>query len=228
MKHTRYVFFLIAAFSLAACSKVSLLDDYRPMLGDGYVWVYQQHSNLSSGTPVLDTVRYRISGDTLVGGVTYKKMYSSKFADMHDSALRLLLREDVSRQQVFVLIDGTERLLYDFSASKGETLKMYVNSHFDYVKDDNYYFKLTQTGSHSGPKGFRFREFYYDMFCKENGKYVLAGQFVVMERFGSPSGIADNCSFLKADEGYVLISAYDEHGNLLYDYNYIEKECGTL
>jgi hypothetical protein len=112
---------------------------YQPMVVEGATWVYVDLGAVSycSGGPFpMETfIMYQITGDTTIVGITYKKMYQAE-ADwiteryeqfVEIAGTRKLLtsvREDTLNRKVFWHDSRsmTDKVLYDFSLSKGDTV----------------------------------------------------------------------------------------------------------
>lgn len=71
-----------------------------------------------------------VNGDTTINGFQYKKYYNAD-SNFSNSFYLAALREDVTTQKVFAFhpTDSVERILYDFSATVGDT----VESHSSYL-----------------------------------------------------------------------------------------------
>ncbi len=124
-------------------SKSGMSQAYRPMLQDSVRWIVVWND---VATPYSDDNRweYFALGDTLLGDVTYKKIYH-RFLESHEDkqppfnpvsqyVLYGLMREDTLSRQVYgILLNSevhyystcppeTESLMYDFSLSVGDTI----------------------------------------------------------------------------------------------------------
>ena len=93
--------------------------DYAPLLEEGKTWHYTYH-NWATGKTY--TFTEKLSGDSVVNGVTYMKYVS------HDeSAPDVLLREDGGKVYKYDSQKQAETLLYDFTMSVGECVFTQTN-----------------------------------------------------------------------------------------------------
>lgn len=124
-------------------SKSGMSQAYRPMLQDSVRWIVVWND---VATPYSDDNRweYFALSDTLLGDVTYKKIYH-RFLESHEDkqppfnpvsqyVLYGLMREDTLSRQVYGILlntevhyysecpPETESLMYDFSLSVGDTI----------------------------------------------------------------------------------------------------------
>jgi hypothetical protein len=89
--------------------------DYAPLLEEGKTWHYTYH-NWATGKTY--TFTEKLSGDSIVNGVTYMKYVS------HDeSAADVLLREDGGKVYMYDTRKEAETLLYDFTLSVGDNVE---------------------------------------------------------------------------------------------------------
>ena len=108
---------------------------------DGSRWVYRTIENSEPGQQLVhnSTEQNIIHGDTLIGGLSYFKLYTTLHNDLHvytppfsqvihtyDSTGPVFLRYDTLMKKVYYLpgIDSTERLIYDFGLQVGDTVPM--------------------------------------------------------------------------------------------------------
>ena len=82
-------------------------QDYAPMVNEDHRWHVRQ-----GGFIVFNSDMF-LSGDTIVGEVTYKKFIAILDIAPNSPSLEALIREDVDEQKVFVYYQGEEKLLYD-------------------------------------------------------------------------------------------------------------------
>ena len=93
--------------------------DYAPLLEEGKTWHYTDY-NWATGKTY--TFTEKLSGDSIVNGVTYMKYVS------HDqSAPDVLLREDGGKVYKYDSQKQAETLLYDFTMSVGECVFTQTN-----------------------------------------------------------------------------------------------------
>lgn len=108
---------------------------------DGSRWVYTTLENSEPGQQLVYnwTEQLIIHGDTLINGIPYQKLYTTRHQEIHvffppsnpiihsyDSTGPVFLRYDLLLKQVFYLpsVDSRERLIYDFTLKVGDTLPM--------------------------------------------------------------------------------------------------------
>ena len=109
-------------------------QDYHPIVEDGKQWnVLFTYPWSPPEPPHKYTDIYKIEGDTLLDGVSYKMMYTTRNEDLTGWNLWGFLRE-TEDGQVFSRRPSTsdEQLLYDFSMEVGDTIFMY-EEHNEYM-----------------------------------------------------------------------------------------------
>lgn len=199
------------------------LENYRPMLVDGYRWNEIGEYD-DTGKNRYQTTILRIQGDTTINRKTYKKVMESYTEDMQDWKLRALLREDIHNQRVYYLHNGKEFLLYDFGMKVGDKTKLYLCEEYSEVwaDDFDYTMKLTAINTKEDNQKNVYREFEYEVSLQhkeETDKKVFTHR--TMERFGSSEGlISKNMSYILCDCGYSLLCAYNESNVLVWSNDY--------
>lgn len=98
-------------------------QDYRPFVEEGKVWTLESKVQFSTDDFYVDTTKYEIKGDSLIGDVTYKKL-------LLDGKCRYLLREEGKR--VYMFFYDEEFLLYDFGLGLGDVLEEKLHELGDY------------------------------------------------------------------------------------------------
>ena len=88
-------------------------DDYRPLIEEGKVWTYHYHS-FNGREFNVDRI---IDGDTIIGGLTYKKIY-----DKVGGQYQYALREKGKKIYIVYPHHETASLLYDFSKNAGDVI----------------------------------------------------------------------------------------------------------
>ena len=85
-------------------------DSYIPLVEEGKTWVYNEAASAARD------ISYRISGDTLIGGKAYKKLYEKQGLNGEYKYYGALREPD---RRVYLLMAGElkEHLLYDFYLS---------------------------------------------------------------------------------------------------------------
>ena len=117
---------LLLSMMLLAVLPSQAQEAYRPLLKDGKVW----KELLYSPTPEIEWTKY-ISGDTLIDGKTYYKMYRrgvSRYENELEGAVEkiypdeffIALREEGSK--VYMYLWQSDQLLYDFGMAEGDSL----------------------------------------------------------------------------------------------------------
>ena len=123
MKNIRF----IAVIALMMMGGMTMkAQDYHPIVEDGKQWNVLFSYPWNPPEPQHKyTDIYKIEGDTLLDGVSYKVMYATRNEDLTGWNLWGFLRETEDRQ-VFSRRPSTsdEQLLYDFSMEVGDTICM--------------------------------------------------------------------------------------------------------
>lgn len=104
---------------------VTSIMAYTPIVVEGYSWNVVCHAEYFGD----DIERYvthieKIEGDSIINGVTYKKLWSYYPANPEARTLKGLLREDISEEKVWAYGNGLEALMYDFGAAVGDTISL--------------------------------------------------------------------------------------------------------
>lgn len=111
---------LLAATLLVAFFGTASAQDYHPFLNNSS-WVINdlvaccrpaELRTINEGTP------------TEIGAYTYTA-FNDPFAEASNNINTVYLREDVTAQKVYKLVDGTDVLLYDFSLQNGDAISQY-------------------------------------------------------------------------------------------------------
>ena len=101
---------------------------YRPLVEEGKTWKYtpSTYTKEFSDCPYPDCF-FTISGDTIINGTDYKKMYIKCERAMEDDNPVYLLAIRESNKTVYVLSNlmEEERILYDFNFSVNDSIKLY-------------------------------------------------------------------------------------------------------
>lgn len=114
---------LFSLFSLMFV--ITSIMAYTPIVVEGYSWNVVCHAEYF----VDDIERYgthieKIEGDSIINGVTYKKLWSYYPANPEARTLKGLLREDISEEKVWAYGNGLEALVYDFGVEVGDTISL--------------------------------------------------------------------------------------------------------
>ena len=107
-------------------------DDYHPIVEDGKQWNVLFSYPWNPPEPQHKyTDIYKIEGDTLVDGVSYKVMYTTRNEDLTGWSVCGVIRETEDKQ-VLYRRDGSsyDEILYDFSMEVGDTITMSGNGFY--------------------------------------------------------------------------------------------------
>ena len=99
---------------------------YKSMVLDGYRWnVVTRNAWLDGArTVVYGTHVEEFDGDSIINGVTYKKLWMYYPESPEERILEGLIREDASAQKVWAYGNGFEALMYDFDVEIGDTISL--------------------------------------------------------------------------------------------------------
>lgn len=104
---------------------------YTPILVEGYSWnVVCPWDYVGDNIERYTTHVEKIEGDSIVNGVTYKKLWKYYPNDPEKRSLIGLLREDVEAQKVWAYGNGVEAVMYDFDVEAGDTISLLSWLHF--------------------------------------------------------------------------------------------------
>ena len=204
---------------------------YQPMLTDGHIWTILTYGGFT-GIDSIDnrppsTTYYKIDGDSVVNGETYKKFYSS--LNKINWKLDRLMIEDVNEQKVwkYEYNHKTQQyykdLIFDFSLNVGDHFKddYTICKNIKYVKDrDGNILKRIDFGDYSWIEGY-----WYEYHILDGGSYYLSS-------VEDEEGILIDCSKgleyynPMVVEGYswnVVYSGADDGDDIETYYTYTEK-----
>lgn len=138
----KYIFGFIAI----ALLKISVAQQYHPMPTENVVWREYTREILGSSHSISRDFQYYMSGDTLISGKIYHKLYksgrnysyywggkdSTDYADLYVGAIR---EDSVKRVYLF---DTSEVLLYDFNLDIGDTITAMYGAvgNYTYIVDE--------------------------------------------------------------------------------------------
>ena len=210
------LFFLLLVIALAVNAMA-----YQSMLVDGYRWnVVTRNAMLDGGkTVVYGTHVEEFDGDSVINGVTYKKLWMYYPGNHEERILEGLIREDVSEKKVWAYGNGFEVLMYDFNVEVGDTISVLSWLHSmksitaedledDFTIADLVVDKIEEVdiAHYSGLKKITL----FDLRRKDY-------KFDIYERFGSLRG------WMRSDYDWVvgggvsfMVCALDEFGELLF------------
>lgn len=145
--------FFLLSISIILLQQV-YAQEYNPTAVEGVHWVIQLDDN-STFEPVDGLWEYFASGDTIVNGLTYKKILKRDlvitqngppFEAEGDYQLFGLIRDDTINKKVYAIqiMDNysdcplnEEYLLFDFSLNIGDTINLCIHpEYFDFVIQD--------------------------------------------------------------------------------------------
>ena len=177
-------------------------QDYHPIVEDGKQWNVLFSYPWSPPEPQHKyTDIYKIEGDTLVDGVSYKVMYMTRNENLTGWSVCGVIRETVDKQ-VLYRRDGSsyDEILYDFSMEVGDTITMNGNGFYP-----NWMFVIETNEILVG--GEPRQQIVLE--------YPWGEQEVWIEGIGSLYGIIDSGSrFL--DGGSTDLLCYYEDGDLIW------------
>lgn len=138
-------------FNFLASAQTSV---YHPFADSGAVWVMQWLNSCTSGPPCILTCtadyQYRIDGDTIISGNTYKKVIKEGYShsncncvmnvpscsgSTYSSGFYMGIRDDVPNRRSYIN-DGVnpEELFFDFNLNVGDTIQnRYCTQHIIYI-----------------------------------------------------------------------------------------------
>jgi hypothetical protein len=121
----------------ALCSVMILFSamlfsqDYYPLVGENKVWnvlnVYYETFEPPIDTGYI-TITYKISGDSVIDNVTYKKVYRTEEEFPANWTFIRLIREDENKK-VYLRMFDEDILYYDFSVDPGDTVTIGTNTY---------------------------------------------------------------------------------------------------
>ena len=116
---------MLFTFCIAAQAQVSQ-SDYRPMVEDGKTWCIQV------GWIGENQYENRMTGDTLIDGEIWKKVYNSMWGPKQKDSYYVAMRE--VGKKVYAIANGSNRtrLLYDFGLKEGQTVRCGIEGNVFY------------------------------------------------------------------------------------------------
>lgn len=217
---------------------------YQPMVVEGYSWNVV-HSG-DGGIPtqrLYGTNKEIIKGDSIINGVTYKKLWEVEDCDLEKIQLLALIREDVEKQKVYAYNEDVEVLLYDLNVAIGDTIEVlnwlhqlkYLNS--TNIQDKEYYFSYLVVDSIDYIEDERYGSLKRVSYHKAGWEHR---RVTIYERYGDVTGwtTSSHAEIDGMGPGHV-ICAFDENDELVFkrEYTiegyddaedcYVEAEIGT-
>ena len=81
---------------------VSNIMAYQPMVVEGYSWnVVSAYWSIFPDITTYNTRKQQIEGDSIINGITYKKLWEHLDANSDKYYLLALIREDIDEQKIF-------------------------------------------------------------------------------------------------------------------------------
>jgi hypothetical protein len=106
-------------------AQIARSQTYHPLVQEGKLWTTYHYFCLDYAATSDYT---RFEGDTVIGAVTYKKIWVSTDLAMTQWHINGLIREDAQKKVFLTFSDpSNEFLLYDFNAAAGDTLHFHDN-----------------------------------------------------------------------------------------------------
>ena len=127
-------FLLIIALALFGFRAAA--QDYRPFVEEGKTWRIARLTSLNDDpTYPVSHLYYRMKGDTIVAGKTWKIVRRSGVTwpgdpVVYNSYCRYLVRDE-NKRVYFSPYPGREELMYDFNVSVGDTLALHNIYYFE-------------------------------------------------------------------------------------------------
>jgi hypothetical protein len=124
-------------------------QDYYPLIVEDNTWNVMCVGLLPYYDTLYTTVTYKLSGDTLINSLTYKKMYSSWEEIPVNWNLYGFMREDTNRQ-VWLKTEFVtqEFLMYDFLVEEGDTVLVGQQDPVNLLVDSITMVTINGTGRH--------------------------------------------------------------------------------
>jgi hypothetical protein len=212
MKTTLLFLLLIPFLNLQLYSQ-----DYEPMIKEGSFWDVRNAVNVAVYPSTED--RYRISGDTIINNITYKKLQKAPIRTSNKNLLwlsdkkfinsnefidlkHIFLREDIQEKKVYIYVDHNVFFPYE------EIKKEYTYCDFSLNKED----EVTNIYSLDNPFTFKIININNTSSYNQRKEYYLNGYAArYIEGVGK-----FNFPFESYDMNYVLGDTASEifcHGN---------------
>lgn len=200
-KVTTILLLLIGAINLKA-------QDIIPLVVEGKQWnVLYSMEGPSPTLPHRKTTSYSISGDTVLDGTSYKKLFGTIHEDLSNWQLQGALRENADGQVFFRAyksnhtFENQESLLYDFSMQMGDSIYYYDNptSCLKLLRVND----TILEGENTPRKKYVFR-------MEENGHPTIHGNETWIEGIGSEFGLLFPGSRFLVGGTYDLLCYYED------------------
>lgn len=219
--------FLFGCLMLMAINAMA----YQAMVVEGYSWnVVSAYWPIFPDVTTYNTSKQKIEGDSIINGISYKKLWEHLDANSDKYYLLALIREDIDEQKIFAYNKGAEVLLYDLKVEVGDTIKVWNNlsylENFDSTNVDYGPFSLLVVDNiehiedqiYGTLKKISYHKAEKDMF-----------KATIYERYGSTTGWShNNYAELLGSANYSMICAFDENNELVLKREYTIKGYGEV
>ena len=219
--------FLFGCLMLMAINAMA----YQAMVVEGYSWnVVSAYWPIFPDVTTYNTSKQKIEGDSIINGISYKKLWEHLDANSDKYYLLALIREDIDEQKIFAYNKGAEVLLYDLKVEVGDTIKVWNNlsylENFDSTNVDYGPFSLLVVDNiehiedqiYGTLKKISYHKAEKDMF-----------KATIYERYGSTTGWShNNYAELLGSANYSMICAFDENDELVLKREYTIKGYGEV
>lgn len=212
MKKFQFISILLLALVMLACNTNNpTLENYHPMVAEGYQWNIET-SYFSDPLNAYSIKTYeRFMGTTEANGQIYHRLMSREDYDNSSWTLLALLREDIKHQQIYILLNGQEHLLYDFGMEVGEVCRLYINPQYE---NEPYQLRLEAITKIRDHQGNILRKFQYEFEGSEDGTFDGA-KYIVYERIGTTDGVTEHLYGITGDMTRSVQTVLDEKGNIV-------------
>lgn len=123
-------------FYFTSMSMMAFSQDYIPLIEDENSWNVLAAGIYPFWDTVYSTESYKISGDTILNSVSYKKMYTSLEEITYNWNFYCYMREDTTgKVWLKMTANDEEFLMYDFSIIAGDTVQVGKDDPVDLLVD---------------------------------------------------------------------------------------------
>lgn len=183
---------------------------YNPIVVEGYSWNVVNYNFWldNNRTEVYTTYSEKIEGDSVINGITYKKLWRSTDTEMTEYEIIGLIREDIANQKVWAYIGEKEYLVYDFACKVGDKITAIAS------------FRSSQHQAQETEMTIKAIESIEDLNGVKYNKYIATVEnqdIVYYERFGSTLGWYSRWyDYTVGGGGSCMICAFDATGELQF------------
>ena len=185
---------------------------YHPIVVDGYNW-----NVVNRRIPLNNTIEYytsteKIEGDSVVNGITYKKLWRSTNKEMTEYNVIAIIREDIENQKVWAYIGDKEYLIYDFACQVGDKVTVLKSLQSAEITAEEVEMTINAIEEFEDFNGVKLNKYIATVDNKETVYY---------ERYGSENGWYSR-SFDGISGGGInfMICAFDANGELQFKPTY--------